>query len=897
MPCLADEVLANYCAGQLSEEERKHTERHLDSCEDCARLAALVIRQGEVSSSTAEATASSPEPLVIGETIAEYVVTEELGRGGMGIVYGAYDQELDRNVALKVVVDRAPEAPLSEARTLAQLDHPSIVRVHKVLAHQGQRLIVMERVDGLSLREWTRQGRSEVATTEAMLLDVAEGLAAAHSKGIVHADVKPSNILVAASGRAKIADFGLASRESGPRSPCGGTPRYMAPEVVASGRATAASDQYSFARCFAEALGARANGSALGPRPRGVSARLWRALQRASSAEASARFPSMQALLVAVEPPKTTTLRVLLAGAVLLALVAGSVVTLSAFADDSSAVSCTSGREEMATQWNEKRRQRVRERFAAMQSPASESTGEHVIAALDAYAESWVFGHRDACEATHHRGDQSSSLLDERMRCLGKSAASLRSLVALLETAEESVLTRSLEAIERMPLPRDCSRTEALSRRVGLPQDTTRRHRIAEMEDSLAAFETNLEIVGADRVAQLTAKEAEIEELNYPPLRAYYFDLLGRSYDASGAFTESEAAFDKAAKAAADGHDDDRLVATLNALMAAKGYRQGKVEGGKAWAAAAELLMRRADSPPAVYARFLHNKGMVLLSSGEFSEARASLRSAAKQLATVQGGESRELVSIWDAIGTTFYKEGNWDEAISYHRRSIALGERVLGAVHHRLASPVNNLALVLVKRGEHAEAVVYFLRAFDILMESAGPKSAQVGMVKVNLALVYAQLGDAPSAIRELEEASPILETALGAGHPALAETISMRAMMVAQSGDTTGAIPILRRAIELREKLGLAHPAVLTDRYNLAGLLCEVGERALAAQERAFIRTHTVDAPESTGWPSQLLINEAVCLSSVSKRRCRAVAKRAATATQPALRAEAEALLKECQ
>jgi tetratricopeptide (TPR) repeat protein/predicted Ser/Thr protein kinase len=152
------------------------------------------------------------------EQIGPYRILERLGAGGMGEVFLAYDERLDRKVAIKRI---RPEGGVSadrrerfrrEARIAARLSHPSIVHVYDVLAEADTDFIVMEYVEGVNLRQLLRSGPLEVDRAVSIGLDVARGLADAHREGIVHRDLKTENILVTPSGSAKITDFGIAKR-------------------------------------------------------------------------------------------------------------------------------------------------------------------------------------------------------------------------------------------------------------------------------------------------------------------------------------------------------------------------------------------------------------------------------------------------------------------------------------------------------------------------------------------------------------------------------------------------------------------------------------------------------------------------------------------------------------
>jgi len=199
---------------------------------------------------------------MIGQTISHYKIIEKLGEGGMGVVYRAEDTKLKRTVALKFLPDRvnkdttAKERFLQEAQAAAALNHPNICTIHGVEDVDGSLFIVMEYIEGGTLREKIPFAKIDDAITIAA--HIGEALQEAHSKGIVHRDIKADNIMLTSKGQAKVMDFGLAKLKGALKltrtSSTVGTLGYMAPEQIQGGEVDHRSDIFSFGVLLFEML-------------------------------------------------------------------------------------------------------------------------------------------------------------------------------------------------------------------------------------------------------------------------------------------------------------------------------------------------------------------------------------------------------------------------------------------------------------------------------------------------------------------------------------------------------------------------------------------------------------------------------------------------------------------
>ena len=159
-----------------------------------------------------------------GRRLGRFTLLELLGRGGMGVVYTAYDEALDRKVAVKLLHsapgDTSGRALLvREATAMARLAHPNVIHVYEVGENEGRVFLAMEFVRGPNLRGWLKEAERGWPEVVAMFVQAGRGLSAAHQAGLVHCDFKPENVLVGADGRARVLDFGLAYRPGDPAAP------------------------------------------------------------------------------------------------------------------------------------------------------------------------------------------------------------------------------------------------------------------------------------------------------------------------------------------------------------------------------------------------------------------------------------------------------------------------------------------------------------------------------------------------------------------------------------------------------------------------------------------------------------------------------------------------------
>jgi predicted Ser/Thr protein kinase len=367
----------------------------------------------------------------LGDTLGRYRLERELGAGGMGVVHAAFDPDLERRVALKVLRSEGGEARqrlLREARALARLTHPNVVTVHEVGSATGRDYVAMELIEGETLADWLKAAPRTHAEIVAAFTAAGRGLAAAHAAGLVHRDFKPHNVLRRKDGRIVVTDFGLARgidaaiefettiRAKGPQATDNtpsslsgltetgsvlGTPAYMAPEQWTGGTIGPAADQFAFCVALWEALAGERpfRGATLealqadvkrGPSELDDSKlprRLRAPLKRGLDPDPAQRWPSMDALIAAIARSERPRGLLLMIGS---SAVVATAVAYAVFATDDKpkvvAPTCEQPALEPAAVWS-----------PAIANDVRDKTSSEIMRRFDATIGSWQAARSVAC--------------------------------------------------------------------------------------------------------------------------------------------------------------------------------------------------------------------------------------------------------------------------------------------------------------------------------------------------------------------------------------------------------------------------------------------------------------------------------------------------------------------
>ncbi|NVB40513.1 protein kinase [Pseudenhygromyxa sp. WMMC2535] len=743
-------------------------------------------------------------PLERGASVDRYVIIERLGEGGMGVVYQAYDPELDRKVALKLLRPKGSDQELAaarlqrEAKAMAKLSHPNVVVIHDVGIHDGQVWLAMEFIAGGDLQDWMGDAGRPFAEVWPVFRQAGMGLAAAHEAGLVHRDFKPANVLLDERGRVAVADFGLARLEEDaaessasvePEIPTAtqitlssrvtqtgsflGTPAYMAPEQFSGAGVDARADQFAFAVALWEALcGERPFGGGrvevvmfavlqgnLREPPRGIELdrQVRAALGRALSNDPEERFPSMQALLDALEPPLRRRVWALAGGA--MAVVVAAALGFALRGEGEGEV-CQADDQAFAALWTDARRDRVREALAAVERPYAEDTAARTLASLEAWRGRYLEARVEACEDTRVRGVQSEELLDRRVLCLDRRLRRFGEVLRVLEDADVEVLDNADALVRSLDDLEACADRETLSARTPPPSGVEGRIALAALEASLDRVEL-LRTAGRLERAQAAGEAALIaaDELGYAPDRAEAHYVLGRVMDDREAEVEAEAELREAFSLAfVDGEEE--LAARAAAGLLTVTRQQGRDDALELWYMIGDGLLERAGDPPRSRAMLLMNYGLAFSNRGRGEEAVVLQRRARELYAEVEGERSMPVADSLHNIGMVLYGLGRTEEARESIAEAVAIWSEHVGEEHPRIMVGKTSMAVFDMKIG-HAESALVLLReVVDSYAVIYGPKSKRLATALSNMSSAALAVGRFDEARDALERAKEILET-----------------------------------------------------------------------------------------------------------------------------------------
>ncbi len=799
--------------------------------------------------------------------IGRFLVLQQLGRGSMGVVYAAYDEMLDRRVALKVIrrdiswQTSVQQRTRREAQALAKLSHRNVVQVYEVGEVDGKIFIAMEYLHGRTLTAWLKESERSWRELLDMFVEAGRGLAAAHAAKLIHRDFKPDNVIVGEDGRVCVVDFGLVSGDrraddvdsSSAPVPANsltnlrltqagavlGTPAYMSPEQHSRMPVDARSDQFSFCVALWEALyGARPfTGSSREqlaasillstpkPPPRSpVPARVQAALLRGLAATTDRRHASMEELLAQLtrEPPPVRAAPWLVLGA----LVVGG---LGLGYWTAGPAPCGPGG--LSREWTANR-----EPLAAVlrrsNQPYARETSERAVEALDRYVDAWSAQSLDVCEA-HRDGRQPQRLVDLRTLCLERRR---QELTALLVTLGPGDVEQALQAISSLRAPVECNAVATLV----AEQERTLRPPDPETEHAVAAASLDLErarqaerLRREDELARLLAVLQDSPAVRHPPFAASVHLLRSRLEDMRGHYTNAERQARLAWLAGLRGGSLEVAAQAAVLRASVQSLRLARFEAAEESLAEAEAVFETLGDDPAREASLTAARGLLAATRGDPAAAEIWYRKTLAAVERLHGSDEPRTGAAANDLAGALRRQNRLDEALPLYLRALAIAEASYGPHHPAIATPLNNLGNVYYDLQRHADAQRYYERTLA-LSEGLGSDHPEVANALNNLANNLLALDRSVEAVDLHTRALQIRERALGPSHPEVAVSLANRAMADAALGRHAEATASLERALQIqRATLGATHPD-LASTYNVLGnLRFAVGDFVGAVRE----------------------------------------------------------------
>jgi eukaryotic-like serine/threonine-protein kinase len=714
-----------------------------------------------------------------GTSVGRYSVVGRLGEGGMGVVYQAWDPQLDRMVALKVLrtgrAQHGVPSPdlllLGEAQTLARIEHPNIVSVYDAGVTSERVFIAMELCRGQNLREWLVRGDHGVREVLDVFMAAGRGLAAAHYAGIVHRDFKPANVLIGEQGAVQVADFGMArlvelsidadtdvasdSAHDRNVSTIVGTPMYMAPEQLLGRLGDHRMDQFSFCLCLYWALlgespflgrtfqeRRRVVPLGLGTvererlsRARHVPVRVRRALLRGLSVDPDERFSSMEVLLAELAERRRWPW-VLSSFTLTVGLGLGALAMSEAQEEP-----CEQPWAALGGSWGEGPRQRLAEAIARTHHPTATEQLERVVGAFDRYAREWIDGYSEACRATYVTYTQSEALFDLRMACLERRRVQLEIAVdTMAHAADLEELDDRMSLPFRLPGIDECSDVATLESVDPLPSDGPTRARIEALMKRIDLANT-LWKAGElqDGVVVAHAAVVEAREVGYLPVLAQSLECLGR-LQADGASPEAaELTLREAIAVGAHGHDEQSVARAWSSLVYVL-MLQGQLAVAESLGFAAEVAVDRAGDETARGWLF-NTLGALHSERGDHDQAHGYLQRALGIKSRLRGAQDLDVGITWSNLGFVLGNAGRWSEANDAFDQAQAIFAATVGPNHPLNDVARTGLCRVAAKRRYYGIALDLCTDALRRL-ESTTTSPALVSRVKISTAKALRGLG-----------------------------------------------------------------------------------------------------------------------------------------------------------
>jgi eukaryotic-like serine/threonine-protein kinase len=819
-------------ARQLSPAQEAEVRAHAASCDECRSQLALIEqkRVSEADAPTRELSISEASRVVEltkgpvlerGTSVGRFVLLDVLGVGGMGAVYSAYDPQLDRRLAIKLLTTSGgPEASapaharmLREAQAMARLSHPNVVNVFEVGEHAGSIFIAMEYVPGTTLKAWLREKPRTWRDIVGVFLQAGRGLAAAHAAHLVHRDFKPANVLMGEDGRARVTDFGVA-RADGTLEPVGpvpvaedsgktaalsdpltqhdvvvGTVGYMSPEQALAQTPDPRSDQFSFCVALWEALygerpfvGATAVevtqallAGVLPPRPRSsVPAWLHAVLTRGLTRRPEDRFPTMEALLEALDRRPVDWSR--LAPWAAVALLAVGVVGWQ-LAQRAKAVRECEAFADVSTTWGPQERGAVTAAFTAVKKPFASAALTSVTRALEGFSSAWAEKAKAACEAARVRKDAPLDVWTRQEACFSRRRAELAALVGALSKADDATVERAGTLAWSLTAPGVCTNVTRLRADPRL-SDSAALPAVGKVQAALTEARAQLD------VGQLAALEARLPTLlaeakgtGFRPLEAEARALEAALRQAQGKNADAAQAWLQTLTLSQGSGVDDLVALAAIRLATVVGFQLNRPQEGRAWISLAEATIERLGGDEVLTLERMASSARLFTAESKPLEAVPGHEAALGFAKDTIGADHPLVWKLEYDLGSSLVAARDNRRAVGHLERALALREKEVSGDHPDSAMVRSMLANAYFFAGRPVESRESFERALAAREALFGAKSPKLVVTLNNYADTLLKSGQLVEALVRVERADGIARASFPVGHPYIAATSLTRA------------------------------------------------------------------------------------------------------------------------
>ncbi|MCR9165598.1 MAG: tetratricopeptide repeat protein [Nannocystaceae bacterium] len=741
-----------------------------------------------------------PEPLGDPERIGRFRILDRLGSGGMGVVYSAYDPELDRKVALKLLRPDLAEGGSGgttgtsrlqrEAQAMARLNHPNVVTVHEVGRHGEQVFVAMEFVEGTTLGAWANDDH-DWRDIVRVYCDAAAGLAAAHEAGIVHRDFKPENVMLGDDGRVRVMDFGLSHAESSRHTlddradarterpealtqtgAIMGTPAYMAPEQHNASTISPASDQFAFCVSLWEALagerpfagqtyGELAGNVVVGrirspPATATAPRRVFDVLRTGLQVEPERRHPSMIALCEALQASPARTIKRIGVG-VAIASAVGGIGYAALRPEPALAGACDDAGSPIYETWGPAERAAVRSALLETQAPYAGATWSTVERLLGEYANEWANAAENHCSARLVES-AAATTLDRQEQCLSARRRALAEVVGVLSLREEGIAQQAVQAVATLTPIESCAdprRLEAFST-ARAPEAL---EALAEARALLARARARGGMGHYDEALELAENVIETgRRFDDPSTEATGLLLRGRYLERKGDPGKAESSLRESIRLAEIAHDHTTRALGLIRLIYVVGRDSQRNDEARALGADAGAVLRMLGADPLLQAGLDVNLGGAARVARRFDEALVHYRAALDTYSELFGEAHPETGRVLTNLGSLYISREEPHKAIEVLLRAKASFEASLGAQHPFVPVVLSNLGSAYKHREDYDRSIATLREALRLRKATDGPNHPGIAKTLFNLGAAQFEARRYEDALASLDEGRRIL-------------------------------------------------------------------------------------------------------------------------------------------